>query len=226
VGAREPGRASPGGGCYRIVRQYSVEQKSVGVTEQAKVPPAIRDQLATEDQRLVAAIQRKDRKATAEFVSRHADAIYRYVYARLVPRTDRIDDLVQEVFLAAWESLSEYRGASSLASWLVGIARHKVEDYYRACLREPEPLEATEQKPTFLTLSPDFEDVLDTELLRNKTWRVLARLPERYRVVLLWRYWDKCSAREMAARTGKTEKAVERLLARARDEFRWMWNHE
>ena len=198
----------------------------MGVREQATVPPAILDQVATEDRRLVAAIQRKDRKATAEFVSRHADAIYRYVHARLVPRTDRIDDLVQEVFLAAWENLSEYRGASSLESWLVGIARHKVEDYYRACLREPEPLEETEQKPSFLTRSPDFDDVLDSELARKKTWQVLAALPEKYRVVLLWRYWDKCSAREMAARTGKTEKAIERLLARARDEFRRMWNHE
>ena len=198
----------------------------MGVREQATVPPAILDQAATEDQRLVAAIQHKDRKATAEFVSRHADAIYRYVYARLVPHTDRIDDLVQEVFLAAWENLSEYRGASSLESWLVGIARHKVEDYYRACLREPEPLEATEQKRGLLTRSPDFDDVLDSELARKKTWQVLAALPEKYRVVLLWRYWDKCSAREMAARTGKTEKAIERLLARARDEFRWMWNHE
>ena len=190
------------------------------------IPPAILEQVATEDQCLVAAIQRKDRKATAEFVSRHADAIYRYVSARLLPRADRIDDLVQEVFLAAWENLSEYRGASSLESWLVGIARHKVEDFYRARLREPEPLEATEQKPSFLTRSPDFDAVLDSELVRKKTWQVLAALPEKYRVVLLWRYWDKCSAREMAARTGKTEKAIERLLARARDEFRWMWNHE
>ena len=198
----------------------------MGVREQATVPPAILDQVATEDQRLVAAIQHKDRKATAEFVSRHADAIYRYVYARLVPHTDRIDDLVQEVFLAAWENLSEYRGASSLESWLVGIARHKVEDYYRARLREPEPLEETERKPSFLTRSPDFDDVLDSELARKKTWQVLAALPEKYRVVLLWRYWDKCSARAMAARTGKTEKAIERLLGRARDEFRWMWNHE
>src|SRR2546425_10847634 len=94
------------------------------------VPPAIQDQPETEDQRLIAAIQRKDRKATAEFVSRHADGIYRHVYARLVPRTDRVDYLVQEVFLAAWEHLSEYRGSSSLQSWLIGIARHKGECYY------------------------------------------------------------------------------------------------
>lgn len=198
----------------------------MGVPEQRVAPPAIREQLATEDQHLVEAIQRKDRKATAEFVSRHADAIYRYLYTRLAPRTDRVDDLVQEVFLAAWENLDEYRGNSSLRSWLVGIARHKVEDYYRACLRQPEPLEATEQPPNFGTVNPDFDSSLDSERLQKKTWQVLVKLPENYRLALLWRYWDKCSAKEMAARTGKTEKAIERLLARARDQFRWVWNHE
>ena len=144
----------------------------------------------------------------------------------MVPRTDQVDDLVQEVFLAAWGNLSEYRGTSSLQSWLMGIARHKVEDYYRARLREPGPLETTGEKSSFETLSPNLDDLLDNELVRKKTWQVLARLPEKYRVVLLWRYWDKCSARAMAARTGKTEKAIERLLARARDEFRRIWNHE
>lgn len=198
----------------------------MGASQEQAVPPASLDQLATEDQRLVAAVQRKDRKATAEFVSRYSDAIYRYVHARLIPRTDQIDDLVQEVFLAAWENLSKYRGTSSLGSWLMGIARHKVADYYRACLREHEPVEPTEELPGLETFRPDRDDLLDSELLQERIWRALTRLPERYRIVLLWRYWDKCSAREMAVRTGKSEKAIERLLARAREEFRRMWTHE
>lgn len=184
------------------------------------------EQLASEDQRLLEAIQRKDRKATAEFVSRYADAVFRYVHFRLVPHTDQADDLVQDVFLAAWENLRQYRGTSSLESWLLGIARHKVADYYRACLREPKPPELSQEEPGVETVSPEFAEILDGELQRKRTWQTLTRLPEKYRFVLLWRYWDKCSAREMAARTGKTEKAIERLLARAREEFRRMWNHE
>ena len=43
------------------------------------------------------------------------------------------------------------------------------------------------------------------------------------RLALLWRYWEKCSAAEMARRAGKTEKAIERLLMRARDQFRRRW---
>jgi RNA polymerase sigma-70 factor, ECF subfamily len=82
------------------------------------------------------AVLHKDRKATAEFVERFADGVYRYPRARLLPRPDPADDLFQETFLAAWEHLAEYRGESPLESWLLGIARHKVEDYYRSRLRE------------------------------------------------------------------------------------------
>jgi DNA-directed RNA polymerase specialized sigma24 family protein len=40
----------------------------------------------------------------------------------------------------------------------------------------------------------------------------------------MWRYRDDKSVREIAELTGKTEKAVERLLARARQAFRRRWN--
>ncbi len=71
----------------------------------------------------------------------------------------------------------------------------------------------------------DFHQLLEQDELRRNTRRVLASLPEQYRLALIWRYWEKSSAREMALKTGKTEKAIERLLARARAEFRERWNH-
>lgn len=178
------------------------------------------------DRKLVAAILRKDRKATAEFVARFADPVYAYVRSRLAPRMDLVDDLAQEVFLAAWEGLTEYRGASSLEAWLLGIARHKVENYYRARLREPEPLEESEGEWPGTIFEAQFDAHLDRERFREKTHRVLTTLPEAYRLVLLWRYWEKRSAREMAAQTGKTEKAIERLLARARSSFKQRWQNE
>jgi RNA polymerase sigma-70 factor, ECF subfamily len=179
----------------------------------------------TADQKLVAAVLRKDRKATAEFVSLHADAVYSYVRRRLIPRVDLADDLVQEVFLAAWESLSNFRGTSSLRGWLLGIARHKVEDYYRARLRELEPLPEAELEvaASGSVAELHLDETLDERTLQEKISRVLASLPESYSVALLWRYWEKRSTREMAERTGKTEKAIERLLARAREQFKQRW---
>lgn len=68
-------------------------------------PIAQEERPASEDQELVQAVLRKDRKATALFVEKYADAVYGYVRSRLAPRGDLADDLVQEIFVAAWEAL-------------------------------------------------------------------------------------------------------------------------
>lgn len=183
--------------------------------------PAAEDGLADEQQ-LVAAILRKDRKATAEFVSRYADSIYGYVRHRLAPRADLVEDVVQDVFLAALNSLTSFRGNSMLRTWLLGIARHKVESYYREQLRTPDPLgDGEDMEPT--AEAPPIDDVIDRERMEARTHRILQELPESYSLVLLWRYWEGRSARDMASATGRTEKAVERLLARARTQFRERW---
>lgn len=42
-----------------------------------------------------------------------------------------IEDLMQEILFAAWQALPTFWGDSSLRSWVMGIARHKLQDYYR-----------------------------------------------------------------------------------------------
>jgi len=71
---------------------------------------------------------------------------------------------------------------------------------------------------------PMIEQQLDSAMQRQRVQATLALLPEAYGLALLWRYRDGKSAREMAELTGKTEKAIERLLARARENFRRRWN--
>lgn len=196
-----------------------------GLDQQALDQPQTIDSRAQEDAALVLAVLRKDRKATAEFVDRYSDHVYRYVRTRLAPRFEQVEDLVQEIFLGAWESLSHYRATGSLQAWVMGVARHKVEDYYRERLRMLESIEDADLDPDTSTSVPEIHQVLEQEQLRKNTQRVLAALPEQYRLALIWRYWEKASAREMALKTGKTEKAIERLLARARAEFRERWNY-
>lgn len=186
-------------------------------------PGAVRAEAEGSDAALVAAVLRKDRKATADFVSRFSDDVYAYVRPRLAPRYDQVDDLVQEVFLAAWRSLPQYRGDGSLHSWMCSIARHKVEDYYRQCMRAPQSLDEDDSDHAKTEPSFDLREIIKHQHLCSKTRGVLQELPERYRLALIWRYWDGASTREMALKTGKTEKAIERLLARAREEFRQRW---
>jgi RNA polymerase sigma-70 factor (ECF subfamily) len=179
----------------------------------------------SEDLELVSALLARDRKAAAEFVSRYTDRIYAYICARLLPRKDLAEDLVQEVFLLAWEHLSEFRGQGSLEAWLLGIARHKVVDHYRERLRKLISLDEESEEVPESAVLPELDESLDRERLRERTMRAMAALPEHYRLALLWRYWEESSAQEMAARSGKTEKAVERLLARARNQFRREWQN-
>ena len=193
---------------------------SIPVPFPESTPPA-------SDRELAEAILRRDRKATAEFVALHIEALYSYVRYRLFPRSDLIEDLVQEVFLAAWQQLPAFRGDSTLRNWLLGIARHKIEDHYRTQLRHSDawPKDGDEVPPE-LQFDPCWDDDQDREALQQRTRLALAGLPESYRFILLWRYWDKRSTKEMASLTGKTEKGVERLLAHARAEFKRRWDGE
>lgn len=174
------------------------------------------------ERRLVNEVLRKDRKATADFVSMCADWVYPYVRSRLLTERDLAEDLMQDILLSAWQSLASFRGDSSLRQWILGIARHKVEDFYRKSLRHVEISQDDDGSPELAVL-PIVEDRLDAAAREHKVEQVLTLMPDPYRVALLWRYRDNRSTREMAQLSGKTEKAMERLLARAREDFRKRW---
>lgn len=74
-------------------------------------------------------------------------------------------------------------------------------------------------EPIDLTAA-DFDEEIDRKRLEERTQQVLRSLPEHYALPLLWRYWEKVPVREIASKAGRTEKAVERMLARARDHFK------
>ncbi|MGH8426791.1 MAG: RNA polymerase sigma factor [Gammaproteobacteria bacterium] len=178
------------------------------------------------DRDLVAEILRKDRKATAELVDRCADCVYGYVRHRLAPRMDLVEDVVQEIFLAAWQNLDKYRGDASLRSWLLGIARHKVQDHYRKRLTEIQLREEGEDPVEEALSLPNLDDELARRQAGQKVRDIMMDLPEIYSFALLWRYWEGRSLQEIAIQTGKTEKAIERILARARGQLRKRWNEQ
>jgi RNA polymerase sigma-70 factor (ECF subfamily) len=178
----------------------------------------------SDDRRIVSGVLAKDRKVTAEFVSRCADWIYPFVRHRLVPRGELVEDLMQEVLLTAWQALPNFRGDATLRSWVMGIARHKLEDYYRRRIREVEVSEDDDDSLSNQVATPAFEQQLDSAAQQKRVQRVLAMLPEAYALALIWQYRDEKSVRDMAQLTGKTEKAMERLLARARETFRRRWS--
>ena len=181
------------------------------------------DVIETGDHRLVAGVLAKDRKATAEFVSVCADWIHPFVRHRLVPRAELVEDMMQEIVLAAWQALPSFRGEAHLRSWVMGIARHKLEDYYRKKIRDLE-ISDEDEPSAGPSVIPGFEEQIELAEKQKKVQKTLALLPEPYALALIWQYKEEKSVREMAQLSGKTEKAMERLLARARDNFKRRWS--
>ena len=176
-----------------------------------------------EDADLVRAVLGRDRKATAEFVQLFSGRVYSYVRSRLAPRTEQVDDLVHETFIAAWQRLVTFRGDSPLETWIIGIARHKIQDYYRDRLSRMEVWEDDTEGEGENAAGPALDMEIDRQLLVDRALSVLSRLPEQYATILLWRYWEHKNTREIGEAIGKTEKAVERLLARGREHFKRGW---
>ena len=72
-----------------------------------------------------------------EWLTEHGDYLYRYALVR-VRDSAAAEDLLQETLLAAIGSCQTHEGRSSARTWLLGIMKHKVVDYFRRFARTPE----------------------------------------------------------------------------------------
>jgi len=77
-----------------------------------------------------------DVQAAAErWVDDHGECLYRYALGR-VRKADVAEDVVQETLLAAVRGYEKFGGRSSERSWLCGILKNKIVDYFRKLGRE------------------------------------------------------------------------------------------
>ena len=68
---------------------------------------------------------------SAEFwATNYGDSLYRYAMSA-VGDPVLADELVQETYLAGIEAIDKFKGKSAVKSWLIGILKHKIADYYR-----------------------------------------------------------------------------------------------
>jgi RNA polymerase sigma-70 factor (ECF subfamily) len=158
----------------------------------------------------------------------YGDALYHYILCRLHGDRATADDVRQETLLAAATGVSKYRGSAPMFSWLCGIARHKLVDAVRRN-RQTGQIQASiedhidEALPdAWVTLgtAPLPEHLVEAAETRAEVIRALYSVREQYRDALVSRYVRGEGVDEIAARLGRTYKATESLLSRAREAFR------
>lgn len=138
------------------------------------------------------------------------------VYGYLLSRCGNAalaEDLTAETFLAA---VTAVRTGTHVPDgpWLVGVARHKLIDHWRAQAREQRRLRAVYEAP-----APD-DDPWDERLEALRAQQVLRTLAPHHQAALVLRYLDDLSVPQVAEVLGRTRHATEALIVRARAAFR------
>ena len=148
---------------------------------------------------------------TADFeamLAAHRRAVERFVRFRL-PESDA-DDVLQETYIAAYESFETLRTRESFLPWMLSIARYKCRDYFRSRRGETVPLEAAEAIPV-PTESSDIAEAVRA---------ILGSLPVHDREVLEMMYFDDMPQAEIARRLGIPVGTVKSRLYSAKRRFR------
>src|SRR5512139_48103 len=100
--------------------------------------PTIRTLDAT-DAELIAQWHRGDQRSAAALVERHAQSLARF--AASLGERDGVDELVQDTFVRAFQSLDSFRADSSLRTWLFTICKRLVLDRKRSERRRKDGVE-------------------------------------------------------------------------------------
>lgn len=152
---------------------------------------------------LIARWRRGDERAASELVARHAQALARF--AASFGAHDEIDDLVQDTFIRAFQSLDGFRAESSFRTWLFTIERRLLLDRRRAEKRRPSRIEVQEGD------AATEYDALDAMVAGEAAHRVrdaMKTLSPTQREVFVLRVAQGLSYREIAELVGTTEGAA------------------
>ena len=191
--------------------------------------PAVRSRADFEERHLLLALRRGDESAFAQLVRAYGGRMLA-VARRLLRDDDDARDAVQEAFLAAFRSISQFEGSAQLSTWLHRIVVNAALMKLRSRQRKPEePID--DLLPKFLEDghrvdhgSPGWAEPVDVLLQRAEVCalvrRSIDRLPPAYRTVLLCRDIEGLDTSEAATLLGISENAVKVRLHRARQALR------
>jgi len=165
-----------------------------------------------------------DGDAYRRLVERYQDHVGRILWR--FSRDRRVhEELVQDVFVEAYLSLSHYRGRAPFEHWLTRIATRVGYRYWKEKARrqrtEPFDIQEWDKASEGDNIVESLEPDQAAELLH----RVFEQLAPRDRLVLTLRYLEQCDVIETARRTGWTKTMVKVQTMRARNRLRKLLEH-
>ena len=85
---------------------------------------------------LISKANKGDKNAFELLMNSYLKVIYNYICIHVKSNED-VQDIVQETMFAVWSSLKSFGNGSSFRTWIIGIVRRKICDYYRTTYKTP-----------------------------------------------------------------------------------------
>ena len=158
--------------------------------------------------------QAGDPNAFEELVRRHQRGLFSYLY-RMCRNTSDAEELTQAAMIRAWEKIGSFRGASSFKTWLYRIGTN-------LCFNLRTRRKPTEELSEMMA-APDSErpETAYRQKVREDAVReALTCLPADQRAALVLSVYEDMSYKEIAETMGRTVRAVDSLLFRAKTNVR------
>ncbi len=155
--------------------------------------------------RLISRVLDGDYAAFDEIVERHWRRVAS-IAGRFLPNPNDVEDVIQEVFVRAFENLHEFRGQASIQTWLIRIALNLCMNRKRSFWQKRVLL--VEEQPDGSDRSYGTDaDVVQREW-SSEVRRILNRMPEKYRLPIVLHYFEDLKGREIADALGWSESTV------------------
>jgi RNA polymerase sigma-70 factor (ECF subfamily) len=166
---------------------------SLKLVDQDCLSPASEAETGHRDFALIQAAQRGEPWALEQLYHKYAPMVHGVLLARIP--SDHVDDLVQDVFMQAFNKLGSLRAAGAFGGWLVMIARNRATDFHRRNKHTEEISESIAQRRSMKAEAAEALEAIRT-------------LPESYSETLILRLVEGMTGPEIADRTGLTPASV------------------
>ncbi len=167
-----------------------------------------------DEEGLVREASRGSRTAFGELYTRYARVVHGILLAR-VPYGEA-EDLVQDVFVAAFRKIGTLREPKAFPGWLAAIAHHSATEFHRAAFQHAAShSEAAREAAREQTVAPLANALAILEMIQM--------LPDAYRETLVLRFVEGLTGPEIALRTGLTADSVRVNLHRGTKMLREKW---
>ena len=177
------------------------------------------------DKELINKILQNNKKAVRGFYKAYQNRLLNFILRKVSNRKDA-EEILQDIFVSALDSLPLFSYKSSLFTWLCAIARHEIVDFYRR----------KKLKTIIFSRLPFLKKIVDRALgpelamqekeAKQRILKTFRNLSEGYSQILRLKYIEGLTMAQIALKLGKTVKAVESRLFRARLAFREQYAKE